>query len=250
MLNRWKIPKNNDIILVKGQKEVMKKFKKVMIIIILCLIFLSSYFIYNGYIMYKNALNKVLVEEKVDIIKSKDNYTKIKDISDTYKKAVIASEDHRFYKHGGIDIISILRAFLIDIKTFSFKEGGSTITQQLSKNIYFTQDKKIERKIAEIFMARDIESKYSKDEILELYLNTLYYGNGYYSIKEASLGYFNKLPSNLSDIESVSLAGIFSAPSYYNPKYDINNKRKKMVISKMVKYGYIDKNKAEQLLKN
>ena len=226
----------------------MKQLKKVIIIVILSLILFSSYFIYNGYVMYKNALKKTSIEEMTNKIKSKDNYTKIKDISDTYKKAVIASEDHRFYKHSGIDIISILRAFLIDIKTFSFKEGGSTITQQLSKNIYFTQDKKIERKVAEIFMARDIESKYSKDEILELYLNTSYYGNGYYSIKEASLGYFNKLPSNLSDIESVSLAGIFSAPSYYNPKYDINNKRKKMVISKMLKYGYLNNNQKIKLL--
>lgn len=229
----------------------MKTLKNVIKTTIIILVLLIGYFIYSGYSMYKNALNKVPINKMVSTIKSKDNYTKIEDISVTYKNAVVATEDHRFYKHGGIDLTSILRAFLVDVKTLSFKEGGSTITQQLSKNIYFTQDKKIERKIAEVFMAIDIEKKYSKNEILELYLNTSYYGNGYYSIKEATLGYFNKLPSSLSDKESVSLAGIFSAPSYYNPNYNakINTKRKKIVVSKMIKYGYLDSNKAIELLK-
>lgn len=229
----------------------MKTLKNVIKTTIIILVLLIGYFIYSGYSMYKNALNKVSINKMVSAIKLKDNYTKLEDISVTYKNAVVATEDHRFYKHGGIDLTSILRAFLTDIKTLSFKEGGSTITQQLSKNIYFTQDKKIERKIAEVFMAIDIEKKCSKNEILELYLNTSYYGNGYYSIKEATLGYFNKLPSNLSDKESVSLAGIFSAPSYYNPNYNakINTKRKKTVVSKMIKYGYLDSNKAIELLK-
>lgn len=229
----------------------MKTLKNVIKTTIIVLVLLIGYFIYSGYSMYKNALNKVPINKMVSMIKSKDNYTKVEDISVTYKNAVVAIEDHRFYKHGGMDLASILRAFLTDIKTLSFKEGGSTITQQLSKNIYFTQDKKIERKIAEVFMAIDIEKKYSKNEILELYLNTSYYGNGYYSIKEATLGYFNKLPSSLSDKESVSLAGIFSAPSYYNPNYNakINTKRKKIVVSKMIKYGYLDSNKAIELLK-
>lgn len=98
-----------------------------------------------------------------------------------------------------------------------FVEGGSTITQQLAKNIYFTQDKKIVRKVAEIFMAFSIESNYNKNEILELYLNTSYYGNAFYSVKSASLGYFNKLPKDMNDSESIMLAGIPNAPSLYNP---------------------------------
>ena len=111
-----------------------------------------------------------------------------------YINAVISVEDHRFYKHPGIDIISIGRAVINDIKAMSFVEGGSTITQQLAKNIYFTQEKKIERKIAEVFMAFDIEKKYDKNEILELYVNTSYFGDGYYTVKEASRGYFAKEP--------------------------------------------------------
>lgn len=229
----------------------MKTLKKILFIIILILVFFISYFIYSGYSMYKNALDKTPIDNRVKEIRLKSSYTKIDDIPKTYQYAVISVEDHRFYKHNGIDLTSILRAFITDVKSLSFKEGGSTITQQLSKNLYFTQDKKVQRKVAEAFMAYDIEKKYSKNDILELYLNTSYYGNNYYSIKEATLGYFNKLPNNLSDNESISLAGIFSAPSYYNPNYDIkiNNKRKEIVISKMIKYGYLDKEKTNSIIK-
>lgn len=138
-----------------------------------------------------------------------------------------------------------------DIKQMKFVEGGSTITQQLAKNIYFTQDKKIVRKVAEIFMAFSIESNYNKDEILELYLNTSYFGNGFYSVKSASLGYFNKLPKDMNDSESIMLAGIPNAPSLYNP---IQNKnlaieRQRQVINKMIKYGNLDKVEAEKIIK-
>lgn len=102
-----------------------------------------------------------------------------------YINAVISVEDHRFYSHHGIDMIAIGRATINDIKAMRLVEGGSTITQQLAKNIYFTQEKKITRKIAEVFMAFTIEKNYSKDQILELYLNTSYFGDGYQTVKEA-----------------------------------------------------------------
>ena len=111
-------------------------------------------------------------------LREQEDYTKIDDMPQIYLKAVVSVEDHRFYKHFGIDVISIGRAFVNDINKMKFVEGGSTITQQLAKNIYFTQDKKIVRKVAEIFMEFSIESNYNKDEILELYLNTSYFGNG------------------------------------------------------------------------
>ena len=97
----------------------------------------------------------------------------------------------------------------------SFVEGGSTITQQLLKNVYFTQEKKMTRKVAEVFMAIEIEKKYDKDEILELYLNTCYFGDGYYTIKEASRGYFDKKPKEMSEYEAIMLAGIPNAPPAY-----------------------------------
>ena len=105
---------------------------------------------------------------------------------------------------------------LRNIKNRELLEGGSTITQQLAKNTFFTQNKEIVRKVAEGFMALDYEKNYSKDEILELYLNTSYFGDGYYTVKEASLGYFDKLPIDLNEYEASMLAGIPNAPSVYN----------------------------------
>ena len=124
----------------------MNFIKKIVLIVFTILVFVSSYYLYNGYKMYKDAIEKVALEDKVCNIKNKNDYTKIEDMPKIYLTAVISVEDHRFYKHCGIDIISIFRAFFNDVRHLKFVEGGSTITQQLAKNIYFTQDKKIERK--------------------------------------------------------------------------------------------------------
>lgn len=163
----------------------MKKLKKITFVIILVFISLGLLVIGDGYDMYKKAIQEVPLSSKVEAIRKKENYAKIEEIPQMYKDAVISVEDHRFYKHRGIDIIAIGRATYNDIRTWSFVEGGSTITQQLSKNIYFTQKKEITRKIAEVFMSFEIEKNYTKDEILELYLNTSYFGDGYYTVKEA-----------------------------------------------------------------
>lgn len=131
-----------------------------------------------------------------------------------------------------------------------FVEGGSTITQQLSKNIYFTQEKKITRKIAEVFMAFEIEKNYEKDEILELYINTSYFGDGYYTLKEAAKGYFNKGLSELTDNELILLAGIPNAPSVYAPTVNpgLAKQRQKQVINKMIEYGYLSTTQADKIL--
>lgn len=163
----------------------MKTIKRIIIIITLIALVTTAILIKNGYEMYKNGIDEIPLTEKVESIRKKENYTKIEEVPQIYIDAVISVEDHRFYKHGGIDIIAIARAAINDIKAMSFVEGGSTIPQQLSKNIYFTQEKEITRKIAEVFMAFELEKNYEKDEILELYLNTSYYGDGYYTIKEA-----------------------------------------------------------------
>lgn len=188
---------------------------------------------------------------KLQQLREQEDYTKIDDMPQIYLKAVVSVEDHRFYKHFGIDVISIGRAFVNDIKQMKFVDGGSTITQQLAKNIYFTQDKKIVRKVAEIFMAFSIESNYNKDEILELYLNTSYFGNRFYSVKSASLGYFNKLPKDMNDSESIMLAVIPNAPSLYNliQNKNLSIERQRQVINKMIKYGNLDKVEAEKIIK-
>lgn len=118
----------------------MKKIRNILIIITLIGIISGFIFVKNGYEMYKKALEEIPLSEKVTSIKEKENYTEIGKIPEMYKNAVISVEDHRFYKHNGIDIIAIGRALVNDVKAMDFVEGGSTITQQLCKNIYFTQE--------------------------------------------------------------------------------------------------------------
>ncbi len=163
----------------------MKKFLKILIFLLLVGMSIALLFIGNGYNMYKDAIDKMSIEDKVAEIKSKENYTEFSELPQMYVNAVISVEDKRFYKHHGIDILAIGRAFINDIKAMEFVEGGSTITQQLAKNMYFTQEKIVERKIAEVFMALQIENKYSKQEIFELYVNTIYFGDGNGTVKDA-----------------------------------------------------------------
>ena len=114
------------------------------------------------------------------------------------------------------------------------------MTQQLAKNMYFTQEKELQRKVAEVFVAFDLEQNYSKNEILELYVNTIYYGNGYYCVKDASEGYFGKAPNDMTDYESTLLAGIPNAPSKYAPTVspELAQKRQEQVLARLVKCGY------------
>ena len=228
----------------------MKLLKKVIIgIILLCLI-IGVIVVGNGYMMYKEAIEEVPLSTLVEEIKSKQNYTEIKELPKIYIDAVIAVEDHRFYKHNGIDVIAIGRAIINDIKAMRFVEGGSTITQQLSKNTYFTQEKKLTRKVAEVFMALEIEKNYDKDEILELYLNTSYFGDGYYTIKDACKGYFDKEPMQMNDYEAILLAGIPNAPSVYAPTKNpvLAKQRQRQVMEKMIKYEYLTEDEANEII--
>ena len=163
----------------------MKVLLKVLIFLLLIGISIALLFIGDGYNMYNEAISSIPLEDKVSEIRSKENYTKFSELPQMYVNAVISVEDKRFYNHHGVDILAIGRAAINDIKAMSYVEGGSTITQQLAKNMYFTQDKKIKRKIAEVFMAWKIEKNYSKEEIFELYVNSIYFGEGYYTVKDA-----------------------------------------------------------------
>ena len=235
----------------------MKLLKRAIIVIILLAILsgvvMVALVVRDGYDMYRQALEEIPLSDKISTIKEKENYTEIDELPEIYIDAVLAVEDHRFYMHGAIDMISIGRAILKDIQEKSFVEGGSTITQQLAKNIYFTQEKKLTRKIAEVFMASEIEKNYpNKDDILELYLNTSYFGDGYYTVKEASIGYFGKEPSEMTDYESIMLAGIPNAPSVYAPTKnpELAEQRQRQVADAMVKYGYISQEEIDEILEN
>ena len=232
-------------------KKVIKKFLFIVFLLVIIAVSIGLMVVQSGYNMYKEALEQVSLDDKIESIREKDNYTKIEDVPQIYIDAVISVEDHRFYNHNGIDLIAIGRATINDIKEWDFVEGGSTITQQLAKNIYFTQEKQITRKIAEVFMAFDIEKNYEKDEILELYLNTSYYGDGYYTIKEACKGYFNKELNEMTDYECILLAGIPNAPSIYAPTKnpELAKQRQRQVMNKMIENKYLTQEEADEILK-
>ena len=194
-----------------------------------------------GYTMYSNAIKETSISERIATIRKDENYININDVPDNFKNAIIAVEDHRFREHNGIDIITTIRCMIENIREKDIVAGGSTITQQTGRLLYFTQEQRFTRKVAELFVAFDLEKNYSKDEILELYINIIYYGDGYYGIKEASNGYFKKAPKDLTLDEASLLAGLPNAPSAYSPNKnkELSKKRQASVLKAMVKYGYI-----------
>ena len=226
-----------------------KFFKKLFLLILVILICVCSYIIYKGHVMYENVTSKVSLEEKVKKIKEYDNFISIDDVPDTYKNATIAIEDHRFYSHHGIDLITTLRSLITDLQNKKLTNGGSSITQQVARNMYFTQEKSFIRKIAELFVAVDLENNYKKDEILEMYLNIIYFGDGYTGLKQASYGYYRVAPNKLSLYEQTMLVGIPNAPSVYSPNAnpDLAIKRQEKVLNSMIKYGYLTKEEANEI---
>ncbi|MBQ4650783.1 MAG: transglycosylase domain-containing protein [Firmicutes bacterium] len=203
--------------------------------------------IYLGWQMYSDAVAEVPVEEKIAAIMEQPDYTVYEDLPKTYVDAVIAAEDRRFRSHGGFDIVSTGRALWRNLSNREIVEGGSTITQQLGRIMYFSQEKKYTRKVAEVLVARDIEKLCDKDKIFELYVNTIYFGSGYYTVRDAAEGYFGKLPQEMNDYECTMLAGIPNAPSVYSPDVnpDLAEERRQQVLECMVAAGYIEEGEIE-----
>ncbi|MDD3394212.1 MAG: transglycosylase domain-containing protein [Anaerotignum sp.] len=171
----------------------------------------------QGYDMYHNAVSLESISSRVENLKQDDSYITIDKISEEFKKEIIHSEDRRFYYHFGVDPISLGRATVHNIHELRFVEGGSTITQQLAKNLYFSFDKKLERKVAELFVAFQLEDMLTKDEILELYCNVVYFGEGCYGLQEASEHYYNISSDKLSEEQASALAFTIKCPNNYNP---------------------------------
>ena len=179
----------------------------------LCILLLGGllaggWFFYQGRQLYRSAASSYPVASMYDTIRARGSYTSYDALPQTYINAVICTEDEHFMTHKGIDPGAIARALLADLRTHSLAEGGSTLTQQLAKNELFTQDKHLARKAAEMLAAFDLEKAYSKQQIFEMYANTIYFGNGCYGITQAAEGYFGKEPAQLTDAEAVFLAGL------------------------------------------
>lgn len=171
----------------------------------------------------------------------------INKISPTFQEAVISVEDQRFYEHKGVDYIRIIGALIRDVKDREAAQGGSTITQQYVKNAYFSPEKTFERKIREALLAMKLERTYKKEEVLEKYLNTIYFGNGAYGIEAAAQSYFGVPASKLNVEQSALLAGMIKAPNNYNPYTNPVDsvKRRNLVINLMSRQGYIGTADAE-----
>lgn len=232
--------------------KVCKKWiKSCMTIVLMSVIVLFSLLVAGGYQSFQRALHERPIAVMMKEIRQNSSYTKLSEIPRIYQDAIIAAEDPRFYSHNGIDLFAIADALVRDIKARDFVAGGSTITQQLCKNQFFTQKKTFTRKFAEVFMVRDVESHCSKSDILELYINSIYYGNGYYTLFDASMGYFQKIPSDLNAWECTMLAGLPNAPSAYAPTVnpELALERQKQVLDAMVQHGYLTQCGVEEILR-
>lgn len=230
-------------------KIIFKILLSLLSLVLVVLLVVGGFFGIKGYHMYQDAVEEMPISEKVATIRQMDHFVEYEELPNIYIDAVISVEDKRFEEHHGVDYLAICRAVWNDLRTLSFAEGGSTITQQLMKNEYFTQEKKLERKFAEIFAAWEVEKQYDKEDIFELYVNTIYFGSGYYGIYEAAEGYFGKEPSELTEYEAVMLAGLPNAPSAYSPDTspELAKQRMSQVLDRMVECEVLTRSEADRL---
>ena len=230
------------------------RFIRQMFFTLLCLLLLAGllagcWFFWQGSQLYQSAARSTPISTLYDTISARTHYATYDELPQIYIDAVICTEDEHFMTHKGIDPGAMLRALLADLRTHSMAEGGSTLTQQLAKNALFTQEKRMARKAAEILAAFDIEKRYSKEQIFEMYVNTIYFGSGYYGIEEAAEGYFGKTPAELTDAEAVMLAGLPNAPSAYSPNSspELALKRTQVVLKRMVKCRSLTQEQADAI---
>lgn len=229
--------------LITGRTEDMKRILNIIVNLIILsaviAVILGGILFYRGYSLYKDKIEYKSVSAVAGEIRSDPNYVPISELPDFYLKAVISVEDKSFYKHKGISVKGIARALFYNLKNGSADQGGSTITQQLAKNELFTQEKTLKRKVAEIFAAFEFEKELSKDEILELYVNSICFGNGCFGIGSAAKGIYGKEPLELTEWECAVLAGMPKSPSYYSSNPDAAEKRGKDVLMEMLRQGEI-----------
>ena len=199
---------------------------------------------------YEKARNLTHIKTISSELAEQPGYVKLADIPLPLRQAVIAVEDRKFYDHPGIDIEGILRASLVNIQNGEISEGGSTITQQLARTLFLSNEQSFSRKAWEAGFAISIETQLGKDKILELYLNTIYFGENAYGVAAAAKKYFHKNLKDLNLNEMTMLAGIPNGPSIYNPIVDkaAAQRRQQIVIAAMLKNGFIGQEEADNIL--
>lgn len=227
----------------------MKKLFKFLLCLIFSFILLLTTL---GYIQYKSAIDAISIEDKIAIIQSDEHYVKLEDVSDYLTNATVAIEDRRFYEHHGVDFVAWLRIIKDLIFTQQINSGGSTITQQLAKNMYFGYDPSLIRKFSELFVVHDLESNYDKDTILELYINIINYGDNNFGIYDAAYNYYDTAPSDLNLNQASILAGIPQSPAYLQLSNQSMNTiyKQKAVLRAMVKEEMITQAEMDEIVKD
>lgn len=228
----------------------MKLFRKLLLIIFVLILVAIIILGTIGFVTYSKALEEEPLLARTAKVTDDEHYVPFNDLPKDYINAVISVEDRRYYDHGPVDFIGIARALWTNFRTGELREGGSTITQQVAKNLVFSQEETLTRKLGELFAAFDIEKNFSKDEIFALYVNSAYFGDGYYGIYDASMGYYGKEPKDLNLDEASMLAGVPNAPSVYAPTVnpDLANERQAHVLNTMVENEYITQAQADEII--
>lgn len=231
-------------------KRALKIILRVLLVIVGFVVLTAGFFAVKGALMWNRSKSALSVIQAAENIRAESGFVAFDELPRFYVDAVVSVEDRRFFDHNGISLRSIARAALYDLKTRSLDQGGSTITQQVAKNVWFSEEKKLERKFAEVWAAFELENKLSKNEIFELYVNTIYFGCGYYGITSAAEGYFGKKPSELSDYECAMLAGLPNAPSVYSldESPELARQRLEQVLDSMRDNGKLSENEAQEVL--
>lgn len=201
-------------------KKISKRFGIFIMSILILVAIIVSPTVYRGYKMYEKAVDEEPIRHRIEKIKASPSYVSIDEISPFFIDYLIESEDHRFYDHSGFSFVSIGRALVTNVKLGYRAEGGSSLTQQLAKNLYFSFEKTYERKVAELITALELERIYEKNDILEFYCNVVYFGEGCYGIRTASKHYYNKEPIQLTDDEATELVKTLKSPNKRNPNVD------------------------------
>ncbi len=220
----------------------MKKFFQCLLILILVVLIGGvGLFFGKGYLSYKELTQETSVETLVHQVESNEHFVAYDDLPQDLLHATVAIEDRRFYSHGGIDYIGLARGVMSQFDSNLLRSGGSTITQQLAKNLYSKFESGLDWKATEFYVAKYLEKHYTKDEILTLYVNVINYGNNFIGIYEASMGYFQIEPSQLGIEQCTLLAGIPQSPSNYElfNHYDQAKKKQYSVLQAMCECGYI-----------
>ncbi len=227
----------------------MKRWKRLIVYIAVSIALCIILLVYKGYRQYKDAIFNMPISDRIHEIETREDFVPYDQLPNDLVQATLAIEDHRFFDHHGIDYIATTRALLQNIMGFQ-RSGGSTITQQLAKNLYFDYEPSITRKIAEVFVAHDLERMYSKEQLFSYYVNIINYGDGYFGISAAADGYFHVTSEQLNLNQCTLLAGLPQSPANYqlSNHFDRALKRQKQVLQAMVDQEMISLKEMNQIL--